>query len=389
MDAVRVSRRPGVDDPWWFLSAPGFVVALPADANERVLSDLTALAEGERDGRTIADRSIEELVSAIPHGGPDGLRAFAVIVAAAPSDGDGVPVSAIVHGDIAVDVYSVGGSRRFTDREIRPWLLADFQAVTAVVVHDQLAPVAPLEEVGLGEPVCGQATGARLDWVELTLAGRPYPPPPAHLAEARPPAAGSAVTDAASAPLPPAPQASVEDTVITPRTADAATVIMLPRREGGAEGVADPLGDDVDHEPAHLATRLEYSFAIGGAAALPLDAVYIIGRRPRAPRVAVPGEKVRLIAVPSPTQEISSAHVELRRHGEAVVVTDLRSTNGTVLVPPQSGRLRLRPGESRVVLPGTAVHIGDGTIITISATESVPTAAQPEASTDTLRRPFT
>jgi hypothetical protein len=48
-----------------------------------------------------------------------------------------------------------------------------------------------------------------------------------------------------------------------------------------------------------------------------------------------------------------------------VVVTDLRSTNGTVVTMPGRPALTLRQGESVVVVPGTVVDIGDGNIVEI------------------------
>ncbi|WP_370263792.1 hypothetical protein [Cryobacterium sp. TMT2-23] len=48
-----------------------------------------------------------------------------------------------------------------------------------------------------------------------------------------------------------------------------------------------------------------------------------------------------------------------------MVVTDLGSTNGTIVTAPRGRGQRLRPGESLVALPGTKVDIGDGNIIEI------------------------
>jgi hypothetical protein len=63
--------------------------------------------------------------------------------------------------------------------------------------------------------------------------------------------------------------------------------------------------------------------------------------------------------------------VRIEQTGDAVVVTDLRSTNGTVLTI-LGERVRLRPGQSHVVLAGTTVDIGDGNIIEITATTAAP-----------------
>ena len=89
-----------------------------------------------------------------------------------------------------------------------------------------------------------------------------------------------------------------------------------------------------------------------------------IGRNPSAPRV-VSGTPPRLIRVPSPQREVSSSHVEVRQLGSTVVVTDLRSTNGSVVMVPGSVPRKLRQGESVVVSPGTLVDIGDDNILQI------------------------
>jgi pSer/pThr/pTyr-binding forkhead associated (FHA) protein len=76
---------------------------------------------------------------------------------------------------------------------------------------------------------------------------------------------------------------------------------------------------------------------------------------------------------------VSSSHLRLVAEGGAVVATDLRSTNGTLVTPRGGKRRRLRPGESLVVLAGTRIDIGDGNIIEIMSTESrLEPAASPE-----------
>jgi len=113
-----------------------------------------------------------------------------------------------------------------------------------------------------------------------------------------------------------------------------------------------------------------------------LDVPIVIGRRPALQRVES-GVAPRLVTVQSPEQEVSSTHVRVEQSGDAVVVTDLRSTNGTRVHRPGGSAERLRPGESTVVLPGTVVEIGDGNIIEITAVPAGGTTGtrrpQPEA----------
>jgi hypothetical protein len=108
----------------------------------------------------------------------------------------------------------------------------------------------------------------------------------------------------------------------------------------------------------------EYSFSVNASEPILLDAPALIGRRPGLPRV-VTGHPPRLVRVPSPLREVSSTHVELRQQGALVIVTDLKSTNGTVVAAPGREPVKLRGGESVVAVPGTVVDIGDGNIVEI------------------------
>jgi hypothetical protein len=114
-----------------------------------------------------------------------------------------------------------------------------------------------------------------------------------------------------------------------------------------------------------------YSFRIGDQEPIPLDVPAYVGRRPTSPRI--PGGRFpRLVKVVSPLREVSGTHVEVRQHGASVVVTDLKSTNGTIVLMPGATPLKLRQGESVVVLPGTVVDIGDGNILEILPIRRAP-----------------
>ncbi len=99
-----------------------------------------------------------------------------------------------------------------------------------------------------------------------------------------------------------------------------------------------------------------------------VDRAVIVGRAPEARRFTST-EQPRLITVPSPNQEISSTHLEIRPgagadHGSAVV-TDLGSTNGTVLVQPGLSPEDLQPGIAVQLIPGAIIDLGDSVTIQV------------------------
>ncbi len=115
------------------------------------------------------------------------------------------------------------------------------------------------------------------------------------------------------------------------------------------------------------ATRPRYRFRIvGDPTEYDLSVPAFIGRRPSTPRIydAAPPQ---LITVPSPSKQVSSTHIQLRVDGRSIVVTDLRSTNGTIVTVPGSHPRKLRQGESMVLTSGAVVNIGDGNSIEVLA----------------------
>nr|WP_244962665.1 FHA domain-containing protein [Cryobacterium roopkundense] len=108
-----------------------------------------------------------------------------------------------------------------------------------------------------------------------------------------------------------------------------------------------------------------YGFRLPDGSERRLDAVYRLGRRPVPSRVD-DGSPSRLITISSQTSAVSGTHLEIRQDGDSVVVTDVGSTNGTLVLPPRGRRQRLRAGQSLAVRPGTRVDIGDGNIIEVT-----------------------
>ncbi|GEK19529.1 FHA domain-containing protein [Cellulomonas xylanilytica] len=97
---------------------------------------------------------------------------------------------------------------------------------------------------------------------------------------------------------------------------------------------------------------------------VPLDRAVLLGRAPQVARVTN-RELPRLITVPSPQQDISRTHAEVRVDGEHVVVTDLDSTNGIHVARPGEGARRLHPGEPSVVGVDEVVDLGDGVTFSV------------------------
>jgi len=70
-------------------------------------------------------------------------------------------------------------------------------------------------------------------------------------------------------------------------------------------------------------------------------------------------DRPHLVKLPSPDQAISRDHVEVTLDGWHVVVSDLDSTNGTLVTLPGRQSQRLRPGEKVMIEPGTVVSLAD------------------------------
>jgi hypothetical protein len=116
-------------------------------------------------------------------------------------------------------------------------------------------------------------------------------------------------------------------------------------------------------------TRPVARLIISHGETIDVDRVVLIGRAPEARRFTST-EQPTLVTVPSPMHEISSTHVEVRPgsgadHGSAVV-TDMGSTNGTVLVQPGLPPEELKPGIAVQLIPGAIINLGDGLTIQVA-----------------------
>lgn len=361
---------PGRAPEWTFVVGHGFIAAVPASTSPPIIASLTELV-----GRPQVE--IESVVSLLPLIGDDEVESFVVAVPGVATGSDGIPVSAVVRGAAAADVFSVGGSRRFTDREIRPWLLADFQAVTGIVFGSRQVTMVPADLLESGTPIgIGAVPGHTLFWSISSEAPPATPPAAAQLDGVddtvlrAPRSAGFPDADAdtilrarpagggrAAAATGATGQEFTDDTIIRARPAVDETVLTHHR----VRDVAPTMTPAVPEAPVPELPR--YGFRVGGEDRR-LDTVYYVGRRPSLPRGT--GSRLpRLVTVRSSTSAVSGTHLEIRQEGDSVVVTDLGSTNGTTVTSPLGKKERMRRGASLAVVPGTKVDIGDGNIIEI------------------------
>ncbi|WP_423917699.1 FHA domain-containing protein [Frigoribacterium sp. 2-23] len=185
------------------------------------------------------------------------------------------------------------------------------------------------------------------------------PSTPGHVSAEPDDLADTVLVERAAAPRPPLADA-VEDTVV-----------------GGARPRAGLSSRPVPPAVPVVPAAVERVHAVRvGTVVHALEAPLIIGRRPSGPRI-ISGAVPRLVTVASPTGEVSSTHVDIRHEGASVVVTDLRSTNGTVVAMPGRAPVRLRQGESVVALAGSLVDIGDGNVLEILPPQRITFQEEP------------
>ncbi len=159
--------------------------------------------------------------------------------------------------------------------------------------------------------------------------------------------------------LPVEPSASPhEDTIVK-----APPPLVLPTDGTASKRSRERAVEDITAQP-ELSAPARYRFSLNSAEPIPLDVPVLIGRDPHPPRVAT-AVMPRFVRVNSPRREVSATHVELRQDGASVIVTDMRSTNGTVITVPGMPEFTLHAGGSMVVAPGTTIDLGDDNIVEI------------------------
>ena len=95
-----------------------------------------------------------------------------------------------------------------------------------------------------------------------------------------------------------------------------------------------------------------------------MTALLVAGRYPQAHVVTAQAQAPRLVTVPSPSQDISRSHLEVRLEGWNVLLVDLTTVNGTTLLRPGQPPRRLHPQEPTLVVSGDVADLGDGVRLT-------------------------
>jgi len=215
------------------------------------------------------------------------------------------------------------------------------------------------------------------DDLEHTRSVRPAPPP--ELVE--PPAPDRSVR---SAPTVAIPTKAADERAAKPAAEPAAEPAGEPEADAEPEPEAAPTPAEPPVVTASVTRppepRRPYRIKMTDGVVVALDLTVYLGRRPSVPRIAS-DRRVRLVAVPSVEKQVSATHLELRQTGDAVVATDMRSTNGsTVIVPGSKPRTLLR-GESAVVTPGTLIDLGDGNVLELLSPERLTAESVTEDAT--------
>ena len=140
------------------------------------------------------------------------------------------------------------------------------------------------------------------------------------------------------------------------KSTGALTVAVTKMQQLRRERAKGPLADAAA-PPAPQAQALRLRLPDGTDE--PLTGEIVLGRAPsvsRASGTALP----RLVTIGTGDPDISRSHLRVGLEGGTVVVTDLRSRNGTSVVQPGRAPVKLRAGEPTPVLAGTVIDLGGG-----------------------------
>jgi hypothetical protein len=327
---------------WYGVLGERVVVLLPPEAKSRV----AALWE-----RVDEDAGFDDVLDALISGGLRELPGFVLVSA------DGPQVRVVIRGAGEAVLSTADGPVTVAGAPDTTWVERTVARVIAIRVRvaDGDGPAYPfgtglVRVAGIEQPPAAAPTDPKAPAdVEVAPAPEPDPIP-------LPGPTPSAPIAGAPPPVPPP--------VVTPDPGDTQSGVWDPGRFAPApDGIpGTPQAPPVSTSPV---ARLIFS----SGEVVDVDRAVLVGRSPEARRLGG-DDQSRLVSVPSPHQEISSTHLEIRPgagadHGSAVV-TDLGSTNGTVVVQPGLPAEDLQPGIAVQLIPGAIVDLGEGVTIQVT-----------------------
>jgi FHA domain len=126
-------------------------------------------------------------------------------------------------------------------------------------------------------------------------------------------------------------------------------------------------GAPLPHDPVPVPRPVLGVLRLSLGDVITLDRGVLMGRNPRTDFSGPDGfvgaggeERPHVVKLPSADGDISRTHLRVTLDGWHVLVTDLNSTNGTLITLPGRDPQQLRPGEPVPIQPGTVVTLADG-----------------------------
>ena len=359
--------RSVVPGDWYGVLGDSVLVLLPPEAKSRVATVWERVDDGA---------GFDEVLDALISGGLRELPGFVLVSAEGAGAQD---VKVVIRGPGEAELTTAGGSETVAGSADSTWVERHATGVTRLRVR-----VGDDAGDGDGTPYLLGTGLVRVAVVEQPPRSAQQPSPTDRRAPEPAP-----VPEPPAPPVPPVPPVPPAVPIPVPPPLGGPAFepqqpppVVEPQPEAYASGPPEPAPEDGDTQaggftPAHLADREEAPpppsrpvarLLFSSGEVVEVDRTIVIGRAPEARR---PGDdRARLVTVPSPQQEISSTHLEIRPgsgadHGSAVA-TDLGSTNGTVVVQPGLPAEDLQPGIAVALVPGAIVDLGEGVTIQVT-----------------------
>ena len=129
-------------------------------------------------------------------------------------------------------------------------------------------------------------------------------------------------------------------------------------------------GAPLPHDPVPVPRPVLGVLRLSFGDVVTLDRGVLMGRNPRTDFAGTGNEeRPHVVKLPSADGDISRTHLRITLDGWHVLVTDLNSTNGTLVTLPGHDPQQLRPGEPMPIQPGTVVTLAEGIDFRYEVTE--------------------